>query len=544
MPVQSRLRSHVEYLASDALEGRETGTTGEEKASEYIISQFSEIALLPAGTAGYFQEFDYLAKRKAEDFGTRITMDGKNIQSFEYYVLPFSTSGDVSGKLAYVNFGITAPDQQYDDYSGKTDLKGKIFLIEMSSPDGVHPHSKYKSFSGLREKIELAEKMGAAAILFINHDANLDDPAKDWTNKTSPASIPVIFLTNVSDELTKEKCTSMNGKNVAVKVSIKEDRRKGHNVIGKIDGKGDRCIVIGAHYDHLGWGDESNSLHRGERAIHNGADDNASGISALIELARALKSIEDSLESDYYFMAFSGEEEGLLGSGYFVKNPTIVLDSINCMLNMDMIGRLDTLDPALAVYGYGTSAVWKDVVTESENKMGPGKPFRIKTSDSGVGPSDQTSFYLKNIPVLHFFTGTHSDYHKPSDDIDKINFPGMESVYEFILTIIHQIDDDGKLPFTKTVDSDPTKAPKLAVTLGIIPDYMFEGPGVRVDGVTAGKPAEKAGIKAGDVILKLGDFSVKDMQGYMQALGNFKKGDKPKAKVKRAGEEIEIGIEF
>ena len=284
MPVQNRLKAHVVYLASDELEGRETGTIGEEKAAEYIVAQFSEIGLLPAGTSGYFQTFDYLAKRSPDEMATRITMDGNNLQSYEYSILPFSNSGEVSGKIVYVNFGITAPDQKFDDYAGKTDLKGKIFLIEMSSPDGVHPHSKYKSFSGLREKIELAEKMGAAAIVFINHDSNLEEPSKDWTNKTSPATIPVIYLSNISEELTKEKCKSLTGKSAVIKVRIKEDRRVGRNVIGKIDGKGDRAIVIGAHYDHLGWGEESNSLHRGERAIHNGADDNASGTSALIEL--------------------------------------------------------------------------------------------------------------------------------------------------------------------------------------------------------------------------------------------------------------------
>ncbi len=540
MPLHDRLKNHVEYLASEALEGRETGTEGERKAGEYIVNQFSEIGLLPSGTSGYYQPFDFLHSRKLDAFSSRLKIGGNDIQSFEYHILPMSATAEVSGKISYLGFGISAPAMNYDDYKDRVGLKGRVFIIELSSPDGVHPHSKYIAHSGVREKIDLAEKNGASAILFINHDSNLEPPSLDWKKKTSPVGIPVFLLTDVSGTWSQTYCKSLENQNALVKVKIIEERRVGKNVMGWVDGSGTNLIVIGAHYDHLGYGEES-SLHRGERAIHNGADDNASGTSVLIELARAIKSTEDSNRSDYLFIAFSGEEMGLLGSSYYVKNPTLPLDLVSCMLNMDMVGRLDS---ALGLNGYGTSPRWSEMVSYIEKRWGVEKPFRLKTSESGVGPSDHTSFYLKEKPVLHFFTGAHADYHKPGDDIDKVNFTGMEEITTFILMLLQKIDAEDSIPFVKTQDTEPGKAPKFSVTLGIVPDYMFEGPGMRIDGVSDGKPAIKAGIKGGDILLKLGDFLVKDMSSYMSALAKFKKGDKTVAVLMREGKEISLQVEF
>ena len=236
-------------------------------------------------------------------------------------------------------------------------------------------------------------------------------------------------------------------------------------------------------------------------------------------------------------MAFSGEEMGLLGSNYFVKNGTIDLKSVNYMINMDMVGRLKQ-DSTLAVYGTGTTPIWSQTLNSLNTE------FNLIEDKSGVGPSDHTSFYLKDMPVLHFFTGQHEDYHKPSDDFDKINYAGIEEVQGFIEDVIAQCDSKGKLEFTKTKSEDSKKAPKYSVTLGVIPDYMYDGKGMLITSVREGRAAEKAGIQDGDIVIKMGDVEVTDMMAYMNALGQFKKGEKTMVIVKRGEEEMEFEVEF
>lgn len=307
----------------------------------------------------------------------------------------------------------------------------------------------------------------------------------------------------------------------------------GKNVIGYIDNGANKTIVIGAHYDHLGYGGEG-SLHAKGKAIHNGADDNASGVAAIIQIAEKLKGINRG--NNYLFIAFSGEEKGLWGSNYFTKNPTIDLSKVNYMINLDMVGRMK--DKKLAINGTGTSPQWVAVLDNVTDG------FDVVRSESGVGPSDHTSFYLKDIPVLHFFTGQHEDYHKPSDDVEKVNFEGIESIVNLIFNIIDQLDGDEKLMFTKTKDEDNENAPRFTVTLGVMPDYLFDGKGMRIDGVREGKPAEKAGLKVGDIVVKMGDVEVVDMMSYMKALGKFKAGDKTKVTVNRDGKEKTVKVEF
>ncbi|MBR9844640.1 MAG: M28 family peptidase [Algicola sp.] len=308
----------------------------------------------------------------------------------------------------------------------------------------------------------------------------------------------------------------------------------GINVIGFLDNKAENTIVIGAHYDHLGYGAEG-SLFRGEsQEIHNGADDNASGVAVLLNLAKKLKA--KNTGNNYLFMAFSGEEMGLLGSNYFTKNATIDLSKVNYMLNMDMVGRLKQ-DSTLAVYGVGTSPILKQVVKANNSK------FNIIEKESGVGPSDHTSFYNNDIPVLHFFTGQHEDYHKPGDDTEKLNYEGMETISTYIFDIISDLDDNGKLSFRKT-KNESEEVPRFKVGLGVIPDYLYDGKGMRIDGVSEDKPAEKAGLQKGDIVVKLGDSLVTDMMSYMRALSSFDTGDKTKVTVKRGEDEVEADIEF
>ncbi len=308
----------------------------------------------------------------------------------------------------------------------------------------------------------------------------------------------------------------------------------GTNVIGFLDHEATNTVIIGAHYDHLGMGGEGSLYSEGE-AIHNGADDNASGVAVMLKLASELQAKEYN-GNNYLFIAFSGEEMGLLGSNYFTKNSTIDLARANCMINMDMVGRLNE-ERAIAVHGVGTSPIWPQTIFAAN------EDFKLSEHESGVGPSDHTSFYLNDIPVLHFFTGQHSDYHKPGDDTEKLNYEGMESIASYIKRIIKEVDDNGKLKFTKT-KNESEAVPAFKVGLGVVPDYLFSGKGMRIDGVSEGKAAQNAGLQKGDVVVKMGDSTVVDMMSYMRVLATFDGGDKTTVVIQRDGEEVLKDIEF
>jgi len=312
------------------------------------------------------------------------------------------------------------------------------------------------------------------------------------------------------------------------------------NIIGYLNNRAENTIIIGAHYDHLGLGENGSSLDANPKGkIHNGADDNASGVAGLIELANYFQNNKIKEKYNFLFISFSGEELGLFGSKYFKEHPTIDLSKVNYMINLDMIGRLDPITKALAVSGTGTSAVW-----ENEIKKLSTDDLKIKTDSAGVGPSDHTSFYLKNIPVLHFFTGSHSDYHKPSDDWQKINFAGEKVVLQFIIKLVGDLDSTPKLTFLATKNKSMSSARSFKVTMGIMPSYTSSDEGLKVDGVSDGKPAQKAGILAGDLIVQIGELPIKDIQAYMAALGKFEKGQTVPVKVKRNNEVVTVMLTF
>jgi len=309
------------------------------------------------------------------------------------------------------------------------------------------------------------------------------------------------------------------------------------NVVAYLDNGAANTIVIGAHYDHLGLGYDHNSLDANpEGKIHNGADDNASGTAAVIEMARYFAKNSVKEQHNFLFICFSGEELGLYGSKKYTESPTIDLSKVSFMINMDMIGRLNA-EKKLLVGGVGTAPDFVPTLKGLKTELS------LKLDSAGVGPSDHTSFYLKNIPVLFFFTGQHSDYHKPSDDVDKINFGGEIQVINAVAEVVQTLDKQSKLKFQETKSSE-ANTPSFKVTLGIMPDYTWEGEGLHVDGVTDGKPASKAGLLKGDIIIGLGEVTVKNIQDYMKGLSMFKKGDTTNVKVKRGKEEKTMSVTF
>ncbi len=312
---------------------------------------------------------------------------------------------------------------------------------------------------------------------------------------------------------------------------IKE--QKGYNVVGFLNNKAPYTIVIGAHYDHLGLGHDHNSLDANpDGKIHNGADDNASGTAGVLELANYFSKNKSTEPFNFLFICFSGEELGLIGSKKWCENPDINLNYINYMINMDMIGRLNDSTKKLMIYGVGTSPSFVPLLDSLK------LTFDIKKDSSGIGPSDQTSFYLKDIPVLHFFTGQHSDYHKPSDDAEKVNYKGEAEVLSYIVNVIEKTFHYPKLTFSKTRNPDMGKS-SFKVTMGVMPDYTFDGLGMRIDGVTENKPAFKAGLKTGDIVIKIGEFIIKDLQTYMKALSKYEKGQTTTIEVIR-NEELKV----
>lgn len=313
------------------------------------------------------------------------------------------------------------------------------------------------------------------------------------------------------------------------------------NVVGYLDNKADRTVVIGAHYDHLGKGDQGSSLQPNSVGeIHNGADDNASGTAGLIELAKYYAGNNITENQNFLFIAFSGEELGLMGSKFYADNPTIDLTSVNCMINMDMIGRYRA-DKGVTIGGFGTSSFWGENATQIANEVG----LNYNIDSSGVGPSDHTSFYLKDIPVMFLFTGAHQEYHKPTDDADLVNAEGEAKLLEYLTKVIAKLDASPKIDFQKTTTPHARgTASSFKVTLGIMPDYSYDKGGLKLDGVQEDRPAFESGIKAGDIVLELGDVKIKGIYEYMDALGKYEKGQTVKVVFKRGEEVITKDLTF
>ena len=314
--------------------------------------------------------------------------------------------------------------------------------------------------------------------------------------------------------------------------------RNCRNVVGYLDCNASQTIVLGAHYDHLGLGMDFNSLDPNPQGkIHNGADDNASGTAGVMELARLFSKQKTKLKFNIIFCLFSGEEHGLVGSKKLMEQTHLDPTKIKYMFNFDMIGRMNDSTKSLLVMGYGTSPDWGVLVTKAN------KDFHLVYDSAGIGPSDYTTYYLENVPVLGFFTGQHADYHKPTDDATKINYKKEKSILEFVARIVTTSGDYPKIKFTKTITKESAKT-NFKVTMGIMPDYIFEGKGLRVDGVTDGKPAANAGILKGDVLIKFDELEIKDIQDYMKALSLTKKGETKRITILRGKDLLELNVTF
>lgn len=524
--LSSNLRTHVEYLASDRLEGRRTGTEGERLAAEYISNAFSTIGLQAKGTNGFYQPFT-VAEGKEMTAANALAVNGDELQAGkDFFPLVYGANGEIDA-LASVALMESGEPWFFD-------------LAETLKKNSNNPH--FDIHEAITTKATEVARKGAKALFVYNSTAQNDGVSFRGREVRPVLSIPVIYVTK---EAAKKYFSDPSALlKVKAKTEVGEKKRNGTNVVGYLDNGAPTTVVLGAHFDHLGYGEDQNSRHTGaDKQIHNGADDNASGTAALIELARLLKG-SNLKNNNYLFIAFSGEELGLYGSKYFTQNPTIDLAATNFMINMDMVGRLSDSAKTLTVGGYGTSPAWGELYSR-QGKEALYSAATYRFDSSGTGPSDHTSFYLKNIPVLFYFTGLHTDYHKPSDDFDKINYRGQSDIVRHIYSLLQATDKmNTRLAFTKTREAQMATTARFSVTLGIMPDYTYSGAGVRADGVTEGRPAQKAGIKAGDIITAIGDYKIKSMESYMQTLGKFKKGDKTTVSYTRNGQPFATTVEF
>ena len=658
-PSVERLRAHIEYLASDKLEGRRTGTPGANLAAEYIAREFSRYGLrrsigrdLPGmsileadSPKRYLQEFPYVA---GVDLGKRNTLRliapppsqktaaTANIESTDFRVgedwlpLGFSSNVDIqNAEYVFVGYGITAPELKYDSYHAgtldgeHTGTNNRIAIALAGTPDGDNPHGAFARYEGIRWKAIAARNAGAKGLLIVAQEKNFkeDRLAKlNYDNSAGDAGLAVAVISRQAvarifpagdSEHTFQVLTetaqadspvgpdgvrhtkaiiSLPIIGVTFSMSVELIRREvsSANVVGILDGSDptlkNEVIVIGAHYDHLGHGGEG-SLAPREGEIHHGADDNASGTAGMLELARLFRSQELRPRRTIVFMAFSGEEEGLLGSNYYVNHPIVPLANTVTMINMDMIGRMK--DNKLIVGGVGTAPEWRQALAAANapermrvalapaspadmprpvstiGREVPGrevpivtgsngspvvtlsfeKSFDLALNEDGFGPSDHSSFYAKQIPVLFFWTGTHEDYHKPSDTADKINYADEARILSLVRRIVYDIDTNDKRPVYTVAKSESTgRSSGFRVYLGTIPNYADSNDGLLLDGVRDDSPAAKAGIKAGDKIVKLAGHDVRNVYDYTYALGEMKAGQEYEVELMRTGERITLKI--
>lgn len=560
---------HLMYLASDDLKGRGTGTKEIDIAAQYIAENFKSYGLKPLGDSGYYQNFEVTTGVELTENNHLAISIGDQKFDFtlneNYSPLGFSDNSSISGEVVFAGYGIEAEKLGYNDFAD-VDVKDKIALVLRYSPEGDKPGGNFGDYSSTRYKATSVRNKGAKGVIFFTGPNTYEDdsfiklnvaqlggdaglPIVSITTKMAEeifqaAGKDLLFMQKEMDSLKAARSFYFTNSSASISVGLKPVIRSTRNVIGLVESENpvykNEYIVIGAHYDHLGMGGRGSLSSAKEPEIHNGADDNASGTSTVMELAQKFSANKKSLKRSMIFMTFSGEEMGLLGSAHFVKTPTIPLDKVVAMYNLDMVGRLNE-ESSLTVYGTGTSPIWKNLLNDKNSFYS----FKLNFIDDGFGPSDHSSFYAKDIPVLFYFTGTHSDYHKPSDDFDKINYTGLEKIGRFVYDMADAVNQkDDKIAFTKT-KSEPRERRRDAtsrVYVGTVPDMSTQADGFKLSGVSDGSPAEKAGLKAGDIIIKFGGKDVKNIYDYMYATQEHKPGEEVDVIVKRGEEEITLKV--
>ena len=613
----NRLRQAVEYLASDALEGRRTGTPGANGAAHYIAGEFSLLGLRtaiqmsgPARTRGeirarYLQPFPFVSSVGLGPNNLLSLNPGRAddptpiLVGEDWMPLGFSSNGSLkSAEMVFAGYGISSGELKYNDYSA-SNAKDRVAIVFAGTPDGDNPHGQFGQAGQIRFKAAAARAAGARALLIIANEEKLKDDrlATLSYDNAGEAGILVIVIshklaarilgaadaglsdfTKVADARTSAGSPlrePIKGRTLGLDVNVNRRESPSFNIVGILPGSDPKLknevIILGAHYDHLGRGGEG-SLAPREGDIHHGADDNASGTAGLIELARRLSTQSPKPRRTIVFIAFSGEEEGLLGSNYYVNHPVLPLANTIAMINMDMIGRLK--DRNLIVGGIGTASEWRNTIQSlnfKSNQMAslslpasasngsiktPGLPsparldtdpsaadFNLTLNEDGFGPSDHSSFYGKQIPVLFFWTGTHNDYHKPSDTSDKINYEGEARIVSFVERIIRDLDKSDRRPTYAVAKSDSQgRSSGFRVYLGTIPNYADSNDGLLLDGVRDASPAAKAGLKAGDKIVKIAGHDVKNVYDYTYALGEMKGGQEYEIEVMRGTERLKLKI--
>ncbi len=551
------LRQHVTYLASDELKGRLPGTDEDRLAAAYIASRFGNAGLMLLGDNG-FQYFDVVTGVEAGTENALATKNREGILNEDFIPLSFSRNTELEAGVVFVGYGFRVKNDSldWDDYRG-VDLEGKWAVILRGEPGEERAESPFSAWAGLREKVLTAKDNGAAGVVFVSGEQFDKDDAlmrMFYDKTTADAGIPVfhakrdladaILGTSVADLEQKiiddmapnssETESSLYGKSDVVHNKVQT-----MNVVGMIEGADpylkEEIIVIGAHYDHLGMGGPgSGSRDPGADAVHNGADDNASGVAGIIEIAGKLSAERENLKRSVVVVAFGAEEMGLIGSKYFVENPVIDMGKVVAMFNFDMIGRLGE-EKSVAFGGTGTAVESEELIGKYLEEYG----LKGSYSREGFGPSDHAAFYAEDIPVFFISTGAHQDYHTPDDDAEFINFEGQRLVSDFAHSLIMEVATrDAALAFREAGSKTrSSQGYRFKVTLGIVPDFTSsENNGLGVGGVRTDGPAEKAGMQKGDMIVAIDGMEITNIYDYMARLKKLEAGQIITVDIMRDGE--------